>query len=108
MDYELKKLLKEVLLVNAWATRNKNDESTYSPTTVSIPCRIQRKIVLIPSPDGKDVVSNGQIFVDGAAVITINDKITLPDGTTPQILNLYSSPDELGAAYYKCIYVRGD
>lgn len=104
MDYELKKLLKEVLITNAFVNRNSNDEPTFDPIAINVPCRIQRKMVMIPSADGKDVISSCQIFTDGAAVIFTDTKITLPDGTTPKILNVYSSPDEFGSPYYKCVY----
>lgn len=104
MHYELRKLLKQILLVNAFSSRNANDEYLYSATTVSVACRIQLKNVVIRDAQGKEVISSCQIYVNGDAVIATNSKITLPDGTKPLILAITTGTDELGTAYHKVIY----
>ena len=104
MDKQLKGLLGETLVINAASSHNFNDEITVSGTSVSVSCRIQRKIKVISDQEGKQIVSTCQIFVDGGVSIGAEDKITLPGGSTPKILGIFSSPDEFGETYYKCIY----
>lgn len=103
MDYELKKLLKETVSIKPLSSINAYNEPTFG-SAVSVACRIQQKVMVIFDSEGKETVSHTQIFVNGDTVVTVDSQITLPAGTTPRILQITQSPDETGAAYFKCIY----
>jgi hypothetical protein len=47
----------------------------------------------IRDKSGVDKVSNSQVYLDGAVTPSIEDKITLPDGTSPIILAVQRFPD---------------
>lgn len=104
MDYALKQLLKESLSIYAFSSRNSDNEFTYAASATTVACRIQHRRVVIQTDEARQVMSTTQIYVDGATSIGANDKIVLPDGTIPKIMAIYKTPDETGAAYYKCIY----
>ena len=104
MDKALLDTLNQSITVNAYASKNDANEFTYAVGSSSVDCRIQQEIKVIIDEFGREAVSSCQIYVDGTSTITKNDKITLPDSTIPQILAIYSTPDELGVNYYRCIY----
>lgn len=109
MDYYLKQCLKQTVVISTYTSRNDNNEFTYN-TGVNVLARIEKDFKAIRTADGRDVVSSIQVYVDGdtdlgeSKDVSVNCKIQLPDGETPQILNIQSYPDELGVTYYKCIY----
>ena len=103
MDYELEKLLQESVTISPYASRNDDNEFTYG-TDVAVACRVQRKNIVIQDSQGRQVASGCQIYINGDETVGENSKITLADGTTPEILAIRTTPDEFGDAYYKCIY----
>jgi hypothetical protein len=62
---------------------------------------VVRRPTLVRTDDGREVVSNATIYVAGDQSITAEDQVTLPDGTTPPILTVYSYPDDEGIHHQK-------
>jgi hypothetical protein len=54
--------------------------------------------------NGEDVISSGSIHVPVIAGLDVNDRITLPDGTTPIILNWDTVFDESGEHHMKIMF----
>jgi hypothetical protein len=71
---------------------------------ITVPCRLAQSNKRIISNQGNEVISTCQITVDGAASTVANDKIALPDGTTPTILTIQYGLSPSGATYAKVIY----
>ena len=109
MDYNLKQMLKQTVTIATYASRNSYNEFTHG-TGTSVACRIVKDFKAIRTADGRDVISSTQIYVDGdtdlgeSKDVSVNCKITLPDGSTPEVLHIESFPDETGVTYYKAIY----
>jgi hypothetical protein len=73
-------------------------------TPVVVKCCIFQKQQLVLGPQGDNVVSSTQIYVDGPTVVTTSSKIVLPDGTSPMVLAVSTFPDEWGVIDHKVIY----
>jgi hypothetical protein len=56
----------------------------------------QRKIVMT---DGREVVSGFQVLIPESVLIGVNDRIVMPDGSTPPILQVQAPLDDTGQAY---------
>jgi hypothetical protein len=64
-----------------------------STATTTYPAMIQQQIKTIGGRDGQIKVSNTQIFLAPTCPVTIDDTITLPDGSQPLILAIAKMPD---------------
>lgn len=58
--------------------------------------RVVDKQKLVVGPDGQERLSTTTAWFFGAPKITTDDRVTLPDGRQPFILNISSFPDEKG------------
>lgn len=56
---------------------------------------VQRNVI---GPDGQMVVAKGRAWLDTVDPFTVNDRVTLADGSKPILLNVNQVPDELGPA----------
>lgn len=55
--------------------------------------RVEHRSRLVRSRDGVERLSTTQAYIEGAVMISEQDKITLPDGTSPTILAVANQPD---------------
>jgi hypothetical protein len=82
----------------SWEARTGTDEygqGVYAAAQ-SLQCRVVGKNRLTRSVDGTEAVSTTTIYVLGDYGIQTVDRITLPDGTKPTIINVRTYPDENG------------
>ncbi|MBC7340955.1 MAG: hypothetical protein H5U02_00615 [Clostridia bacterium] len=99
MERDFLAWLKETVLVEKFSGRDKYARPSYA-APVSYPCRIQRKVKLVRDAQGAEVVSTCQIYLDGGADVGVEDRITLPDGSRPPIVNVAVAKDEKGMPHY--------
>ena len=78
---------------------------TFKAESSNISCRIDSKKTRFLDKDGREVISEGQIIIDGDETVTPLDKIKLPDNTYPIILGVEDTPDVNGNTYYQVIYI---
>jgi len=64
---------------------------------------VQRKTKLVRDRMGQEVVSSAQVYLDGSVDVSIQDRITLPDGSQPVILSIEALPDETGSIHHKVV-----
>lgn len=83
--------------LNAVQTTDAYGKRTFSGTSTSIQCRIQTSRRLITSEDGKQIPVEGTVYCFGTSAATVNDKLTLPDGTVVPIVAVETKNDESGA-----------
>lgn len=57
---------------------------------------VQRNVI---GPSGQMVVAKGRAWLDTVEPFTVNDRVTLADGSQPTLLNVNQVPDENGPAY---------
>lgn len=78
--------------------------STYA-TAVSYRARVAYKTRKVTSRvNGEDVVSSGTVHTQVISTLNVNDRITLPDGTQPIILNWDTVFDENGLHHMKIAF----
>jgi len=66
-------------------------------TAVSYRARVNRKAVRTTNRfSGQDEIAAGQVWLAAVLTPTIDDRITLPDGTQPVIVNWDTINDEVG------------
>lgn len=58
--------------------------------------RVEFKPKIIQSITGQTLVSSGRAILGVPTPVSLFDKITLPDGTSPTLLEVQSSPDTVG------------
>ena len=105
---EWEDLMPATVTYEAVQTRNDYGKPTVYSTAVTYKARVSYKLRrVISRVNNQDAVSNTQLWVN--AVITglsPDDRITLPDGSTPRILNWDTPQDEDGDHHTK-IYFGG-
>ncbi len=96
MDAALRALLTDTVTLAAYTSQDVYGSPTYaSPQTV--PARIEYKVRRVVDHTGQERVSRARVFLDGDVVLDLRDRVTLPDGTSPPILALYSVRDVDGS-----------
>lgn len=78
-----------------FVSHDKYGEETYG-AAVPIQCRVQEKIERVAIASGEEVLSRGRVYLGSITGVETKDRITLPDGTTPEILSVQKVNDEDG------------
>lgn len=79
----------------AFASHDKYGERTFAAGTTH-PCRVQERTERVTIPSGEEVLARGRVYLGEIVGFAVEDKITLPDGTTPEILAVHNVNDEEG------------
>lgn len=68
----------------------------------SLKARVSYRPHKVRTPAGDEVVARGEVWLNTAGTtVDTEDRITLPDGSTPPILSVDGLSDELGAHHAK-------
>lgn len=81
----------------------KGGAETYG-TAVTYPARVERRSKIIRGKDGTDKVSTARVYVGPDVPALVTDRITLPDGTHPEIMEV-RPVDGMNDVDHKVIYV---
>lgn len=84
-------------------TEAAGDDVTVTP---AFKARIRFGNVGVYGPDGTEVTSSAQVWMDGDVNVKTEDKITLPDSTTPEILRVDRPQDENGDIDHTKLFLR--
>lgn len=72
------------------------DQKTYG-TAVSMPARLDEKPKLIRDARGREILSDKTVWLQpGSTAIGVNDRVTLPDGSTRPIASVLRVSDTNG------------
>jgi len=66
--------------------------------------QVEKKVMSKGTAKGELHISTAQIMMEGDQSITLNDRITLPDGTKPPILAIEKIPDVSGTIVLQVVY----
>ena len=67
--------------------------------------RVINKLVLVKDNTGREVMSKHQVWLAENPTVTVNDRITLPDLTTPPILSVETYPDDKDDPHHTKIFL---
>lgn len=71
---------------------------------VAVQCRIQEREERVVIQSGEEVLARGRVYLGVITGASTKDKITLPDGTTPEILAVRKVDDEDGPHHEVLIF----
>lgn len=92
-------LMPTTVTVELITGRDYQGKATYGPPSDPYPARVNNVQRNVIGPDGQLVVARGRAWIDTVAPFTVNDRVTLADGSQPILLNVNQVPDENGPAY---------
>ena len=92
MEPALRSMLTQTITQAPYLGIDMYGKPSYGPP-VQRPARISLRIETITNPQGQERVSNTTVIIDGDVPVTVNDRLTLPDGTSPAVQLVYSPED---------------
>jgi hypothetical protein len=95
---------KQTVTIEPYAGLTDTVEYTYG-TGVEYAARTEKRETAIRSATGEVVISHCIVYISGASTVTPKDRITLPDGTKPPILQVDDVRNVDGSARMKVVYV---
>lgn len=99
-----KRWLTSTVTVEPYSSVDEDGQPTYG-AGVAYDAFVAHKSVKVYAPDGLEVVSSSQVYLDEDAVVTSSARITLPDGTKPRILAVETRNNITdGTAYMKVVF----
>lgn len=96
-------LMPSTIKVSTRTGHNNYGEPTYASSTASYRARIVQKREFVRTASGETVEATHVIWArsTGATTITVDDRLTMPDGTRPTILATERYPDTDGIHHTK-------
>lgn len=96
IDYDLRLMMPDEITVELPTGKNAYSRMIYDDP-VAYQARIEQRTTLIRDQDGRERVSNVQIYLATEVLLPLSARITLPDGSTPSIMAIEQVRDENGA-----------
>ena len=93
-------LMPSTVTISTRSSHNNYGEPSFGGGT-TYRARIVNKAGFVRAADGETVEVTTVCWVASTGTIDISDRITLPDGTTPQILMVERFPDQDGTHHHK-------
>lgn len=109
LDAALRPLFNQTVTTKSLSTHSFYGAPSYSASASSWEARIEERTHVVKGPGGEDVVARGTVFViptTGGTEpdIGTQDQMTLPDGTTPDILSVERLYDDSTSLYYQAVH----
>lgn len=97
-DSALDELLPHEIVVKHAGGRNIYGEVNVGGVAATYRARVLYEARQLTRPTGEEVVAAGKVWVSGTVptAIATTDIITLPDGSTPELIQVDTFPDEEG------------
>lgn len=101
-------LMNQSVTIASTSTMNAVGDITYT-TGKSYTARVVFGLHQVVDVNGREVTAAGKIYVGqtstgGLPSVTPQAKVTLPDDSTPPIINISRYPDETGENHHEVIY----
>lgn len=105
MNKALKRQMKLNVTLEKYLGMDGTGESTYS-APITVRGFLQGEVTLVRTPTGEEVVSQQTLFLDETrATLGIKDRITLPSGQKPAIINISVLYDDRGRIDHLEVYL---
>lgn len=103
IDPEFAEMMTETVTVAAKTSRDGYGRRSFGAVT-SIQARLVFEVNKRVNLEGEEIVETGKALCYGAYPdVTVDDLLTLPDGSTPSIIAVDTTKDESGGDYYTVI-----
>lgn len=102
-DHDFDGMLAQTVVITTRSGHNAYGEPSWAAAGSTFRARIVAKPGFARSAQGEVVAVKSVIWVASTGTITVDDRVTLPDGTTPPVVAVESYPDEDGASYFSKI-----
>ncbi len=97
IEPEYRELFSESVVLYPPAVTDKYGKRTFTASASAVvPAHLVAETVLTRSPDGRDVVETGKVYLYGEITVTTDYKIVLADGASPVILGVDTPYDQNG------------
>jgi elongation factor P--beta-lysine ligase len=104
MDQPLLDLLTETVSHQNYLSQDGYGAPVYGPVVLR-PCKVEFKVGPMVTSQGEERTSSTRIFFDTDFELKLRDRITLADGTAPQIQMVYRPNDEYGQVHHQeCLF----
>jgi hypothetical protein len=97
IDTALTEIMIDTITVASVTAKTAYGVRTWGTATTISNCRVQTGSHKVLDSEGTEKVASGKVYVPGSPTITINDKLTLPNGSQPPIIKVVSVNDQSGA-----------
>lgn len=101
---DFKHLMPHTVTHTPVASRDSYGKITYGTATSYANCRVLHRNKQVRSATGELVMAAGAVWFSRVLTIQPEDKITLPDGSTPQIISVERYPDAQGDVFTKIYF----
>lgn len=98
----LLRLCPHTVQIAPFSSSNSYGEPSFG-SDVAYTCLIEKKPRRVLGFDNKEIVSSVTVYLTSAPSISPRDRITLPDGSKPQILSFGTFPSKSGD-YFTVVY----
>lgn len=96
VDPEFAEMMPHTVTVYGSATLDKYGKQSYAGSGTSYQCRLIWDERMTRDTQGREIVEAGRAIVFGVATVDVDDKIELPDGSTPLVVTVSNLKDEVG------------
>jgi len=100
VDYDLQLLMPDTITVELPMGKDAYNRIVYGPAT-SYRCRVEQSTSLVRDQDGRERISNTQIYFYTTVRLPHAARILFADGTTYPIMSIDSTTDEHGDLFTK-------
>lgn len=100
IDYDLQLLMPDTVTVELAMGRDGYNRVIYGPAT-SYRCRVEQSTSLVRDQDGRERISNTQIYLYTKVFLKHDSRIVFADGSTYPIMSIDTTPDEYGDLFTK-------
>lgn len=97
IDAQLLEIMVDTITLAAVSTKDAYGKRTWATASSVTNCRVQTGSHKVIDNAGAEAVAVGKVYVPGSPTLTLNHKLTLPDGTSPPILQVERVGDEIGS-----------
>lgn len=99
---DFKTLYTSAVTIASLISRNANGTPNYA-APVTYQSRVTYKNYLVRNAAGEQVVARGAVWILSNVAVSVDDQITLPDATQPQIISV-ARPEGLNGVYSTKIF----
>lgn len=96
-------LMPDTVTVEPFAGRDGYGAPSYG-APVQYRARVVYRPNLVHAPDGKEVVARGTVWLATSDAVSTEDRLTLPDGSTPRVVAVERYTDASGVHHVKVAF----